>query len=74
MQYSARRLFSVDHEGDRTVNTPSADTIIMLEALKAAVAKALDRKKRLGQYAVFWSDSGPVMVGEDAPKDRTSSR
>ena len=55
------------------MNTPSADTVIMLEALKTAVAKALERKKRLGQYAVFWSDSGPVMVGDDAPKDRTSS-
>ena len=25
-----------------------------LEALQRAVTKALDRKRRLGQYAVFW--------------------
>lgn len=50
------------------MNAPSQDTKAMLEALKAAVAKALERKKRLGQYAVIWSGNKPVMVGDDAPK------
>jgi len=51
------------------MNAPSQDTKTMLEALKAAVAKALERKKRLGQYAVIWSGDKPVMVGDDAPKE-----
>ena len=28
----------------------------VLESLRKSVAKALDRKKRLGQYAVVWQD------------------
>ena len=48
---------------------PSQDSQIMLEALKTAVNKALDRKKRLGQYAVIWSDNKPVCIGADAPKE-----
>ena len=33
---------------------------VVLDALKRAVAEALDRKRRLGQYAVIWRD-GKVM-------------
>lgn len=36
--------------------------------MKQAVAKALDKKRRLGQYAVFWEDGKPVLIGEDAPQ------
>lgn len=61
----------MDDEGIYAMNAPSQDTNTMLEALKAAVAKALERKKRLGQYAVIWSGDKPVMVGDDAPKDGT---
>ena len=39
-----------------------------LEALQRAVNKALDRKRRLGQYAVFWEDDRIVFVGPDAPQ------
>ena len=39
-----------------------------LEALQRAVTKALDRKRRLGQYAVFWEDDRIVFVGPDAPQ------
>ena len=39
----------------------------MLETLKQAVAEALERKRRLGQYAVVWRDGKPVMIGPDAP-------
>jgi len=31
-----------------------------LESLRKAVANALDRKRRLGQYAVVWHDGRPV--------------
>ena len=48
--------------------TPTPDTQQMLDCLKQAVAKALEKKKRLGQYAVFWEDGKAVLVGEDAPK------
>ena len=33
-----------------------------LEALRRAVAKALDRKRRLGHYAVVWRDGRPVRL------------
>ena len=45
----------------------SPDTQKTLEALRKAVANALERKRRLGQYAVIWRDGKPVFVGEDAP-------
>ncbi|QOJ21654.1 MAG: hypothetical protein HRU77_13755 [Gammaproteobacteria bacterium] len=41
---------------------------VMLDSLQKAVTQALERKRRLGQYAVVWRDGGPVMIGEDAPK------
>ena len=39
-----------------------------LQALHEAVAEALEKKRRLGQYAVFWEDGRIVLRGEDAPK------
>ena len=39
----------------------------VLDALQRAVAKALDRKRRLGQYAVMWRDGQVVCVIPDAP-------
>jgi hypothetical protein len=47
---------------------PSPKALETLEALKTAVAKALDRKRRLGQYAIIWSENRPVAVGDDAPR------
>lgn len=41
---------------------------IILDALQKAVTQTLERKRRLGQYAVVWRDGKPVMIGEDAPK------
>jgi hypothetical protein len=40
-----------------------------LHALRQAVADALERKRRLGQYAVFWRDGRVVCIGPDAPPD-----
>ena len=45
----------------------SPDTQEMLDSLHTAVAEALEHKRRLGQYAVFWQDDKPVFIGEDAP-------
>lgn len=47
---------------------PSADSLEMLAALREAVAKALEKKRRLGQYAVIWDGNKVVMIGDDAPK------
>ena len=49
--------------------TPSPDSFVMLDVLRTAVNKALDRKKRLGQYAVIWSDNKPTFIGPDAPQE-----
>jgi len=48
-------------------NTPSPEAQQQLESLRQAVAKALEKKRRLGQYAVFWKDGKAVIAGEDAP-------
>ena len=37
-----------------------------LDALRQAVAEALERKQRLGLYAVIWQDGQPVEIrGEE---------
>ncbi len=51
-----------------TTDTPSPEALAMLKSLQEAVRKALDRKRRLGQYAVTWQDGHPVLSGEDAPQ------
>ncbi|MFB9867987.1 hypothetical protein [Vreelandella sulfidaeris] len=45
------------------------DTQEMLNSLRTAVAETLERKRRLGQYAVFWQEGKPVFIGEDAPRN-----
>ena len=46
---------------------PSPEGQRQLEALRQAVGKTLEKKRRLGQYAVTWKDGKPVVQGEDAP-------
>jgi hypothetical protein len=48
--------------------TPSKEGQILLDTLQKAVSETLEKKKRLGQYAVVWRDGKPVVTGEDAPK------
>ena len=48
---------------------PSAEAQTILNALQQAVAKNLEKKRRLGQYAVTWKDGRPIQAGEDAPKE-----
>lgn len=38
-----------------------------LVSLRRAVAQALERKRKLGQYAVFWRGGRLVYEGPDAP-------
>lgn len=47
---------------------PSAQAQTMLRALQNAVAKSLEKKQKLGQYAVVWQNGRPVQTGADAPK------
>lgn len=42
-----------------------------LAALRQAVAEALERKRRLGQYAVIWRDGRALCIGPDAPPEST---
>jgi hypothetical protein len=50
-------------------STPSPESIAVLNALRAAVAKELDKKKRLGHYYVSWQGDRVVFIGDDAPQD-----
>ena len=43
------------------------ETQTALETLRKVAAETLDRKRRLGHYAVIWQDGKPVAIGEDAP-------
>lgn len=45
----------------------SPQTQAMLKALQDAVAKTLETKRKLGQYAVTWQNGRPVQQGPDAP-------
>lgn len=48
------------------MNKPTdAEAEKILEALNRAVCKALDRKRRLGQYAVMWRNGRVVRVPPD---------
>ena len=51
----------------QTTPQPSAEAQAMLDSLRLAVAKTLERKRRLGHYVVQWSGNAVVAIGEDAP-------
>lgn len=48
------------------MNQLSIEDQRFLDALRDAVAHALERKRRLGQCAVVWRDGRPVQIGGDA--------
>jgi|GEM_PF-1110428 len=61
-------------------STPSQEAQLALDALQRAVKNALDKKKRLGQYAVIWQDGKPKILdfseenqGEKSPVKRGES-
>lgn len=39
----------------------------VLDVLKRAVAEALERKRKLGQYAVVWREGRVVCIGPEVP-------
>lgn len=40
---------------------------VMWATLKQVAEDTLERKRRLGEYAVIWQDGKPVAIGDDAP-------
>jgi hypothetical protein len=52
-----------------TTTEPSPSSLAMLKALQQAVTNCLERKQKLGQYAVVWQDGRPVRIGGEAYKD-----
>ena len=53
--------------------TLSKEGQILLVSLQKAVAQTLEKKKRLGQYAVVWQEGKPVVTGEDMPQNKTEN-
>ena len=53
------------------MNKISPEAQKTLAALRKAVADTLERKRRLGHYAVIWRDGKPMFIGDDAPSDTT---
>ncbi|WP_019589394.1 MULTISPECIES: hypothetical protein [unclassified Thioalkalivibrio] len=47
------------------MNKLSKDDELALAALRRAVANALERKRRLGQYAVVWRDGRTVRLSPE---------
>jgi len=45
--------------------TPSEEGKVMLDSLKQAVTHALEKKRRLGQYAVIWKEGKAVRMGDE---------
>ncbi|MFZ1575870.1 MAG: hypothetical protein WAT36_11675 [Chromatiaceae bacterium] len=55
-------------------DVPSQEGQQLLGALRRSVAKALEKKRRLGQYIVTWRNGKPVITGEDAPRVNENAR
>ncbi len=51
---------------DPTNLTLNPDTQVMLDCLRQAVSKTLERKRRVGQYSVQWTGKAAFTVGDDA--------
>jgi hypothetical protein len=49
---------------------PSQESLIVLAALQEAVTNALEKKRKLGHYAVMWENSQVVYKGDDAPDSK----
>lgn len=60
---------------DGTMSALPADCQQALDALRTAVAEALERKRRLSQYAVIWENGRVVRLEpEDIPPLHTPRR
>jgi hypothetical protein len=53
---------------EKSNGTLSEDSQRMLDSLRKAARNALERKRKLGQYAVVWENGKPLLIGADAPQ------
>ena len=53
----------------KSTKKPTARSIEILNTLRTVAAETLEKKRRLGQYAVIWDNNKPVLIGDDKPKD-----
>ena len=51
------------------MNPENVETELLIASMQKSVAKALDRKRRLGQYAVIWKDGKIVHLQPDEIKE-----
>lgn len=58
----------------RKKDAPSEEGQQTLEILRQSVSKALEKKRRLGQYAVVWKNGKTVISGEDAPETKEADK
>jgi len=49
---------------------PSHESLRVLAALQEAVTNELERKRKLGHYAVMWENNQVVYKGDDAPESK----
>jgi hypothetical protein len=52
----------------KQITTPSPEGQKQLETLRQVADRTLEKKRRLGQYAVIWKDGKPVTTGADVPR------
>ena len=53
---------------------PLEESQIVQMALNQAIAKELEKKRRLGHYAVMWENNQVVYKGEDAPDHKKNEK
>lgn len=49
---------------------PSPESQIIQIALNKAIANELEKKRKLGHYAVMWENNQVVYKGDDAPDSK----
>ncbi|MEO5328355.1 MAG: kelch motif-containing protein [Magnetococcus sp. THC-1_WYH] len=54
------------------METISLEDQQILDSLQKTVTEVLERKKRLGHYAVIWQDGRPVIIGGENTDDKLS--
>lgn len=48
---------------------PSKESLVVLAALKEAAINVLEKKRKLGHYAVIWENNQVVYKGDDVPQN-----
>jgi hypothetical protein len=72
--YRPYQTTGVGFRFSQNLPTNSAEEPQMLASLERAVHLALERKRRLGQYAVVWENGHPAFLGPNPPVDPSGYR